>query len=103
MLRQQRAILRVEENGGCDVHLNGWGLIARCGYFLGEAEGIGAAQVRHGTRFAARRARRADGFAQLHHGLVPIAWRARGQKLLGNGGELALLRDATWIAAKGEE
>src|SRR5690348_978746 len=45
----------------------------------------------------------ADSFAELHHRLIPVARRTRGQKLLRRYCELVLLRHAAKIAANGEE
>ena len=84
---EDRATVRIAEDGGSDPDFHHGRLAARGGNFAGEALCPRAAAARDGAVGAARRLRRADHFAEFHQGLIPIAGRFVCEEMLGHVGE----------------
>ncbi len=81
---QDTAALRVAKNCGSQRHDYGVALLALRGNQILNAQLACAAEFCHRAEQALRCARRADGRAQFHHGLVPVAGRfARQQRVRG--------------------
>ncbi len=94
---------RIAEDGGGDADLDGFWFAARRGNGAGEIASAGEAVLGDGACGAARILRRADGFAEFHEGLVPVAGRGMREKLIGCAPELAPAARGAQVAANGVE